>query len=309
MSSPGGCDDLLERRRSVKPARTSWSGPKEALAEGLGVGSEMGFEGSFGGGQDRGVDASGEFTAGVVGKARTGDGSADFGNGPVPERAVIYPFFRVQSQTGMAGNPDGWIPTRRSLLTRLKNWDDQESWKDFFDTYSKLIYSVALKAGLNETEAEEVVQETIIAVAKQMKRFKYDPAIGSFKGWLLHTTRWRINDQLRKRRGEGGAMGRKHKTSTRTATVERIPDPAASNLEDIWEQEWRKTMFEVAIGKVRRRVDPGQYQIFDAYVIKQWPVKKVIEVLGVSPGQVYLAKHRISALIKKEIANLEGKMI
>src|SRR5262249_19726720 len=134
-------------------------------------------------------------------------------------------------------------------------------------------------------------------------------AIGSFKGWLLHTTRWRINDQLRKRRGEAGATGRKHKTSTRTATVERIPDPAASNLEDIWEQEWRKTMFEAAIAKVRRRVDPGQYQIFDAYVIKQWPVKKVVEVLGVSPGQVYLAKHRISGLIKKEIANLEGKMI
>ncbi len=52
--------------------------------------------------------------------------------------------------------PEEIIPTRRSLLTRLKQWDDHESWKDFFDTYWKLVYSAAL----NETEAQEVVQET-----------------------------------------------------------------------------------------------------------------------------------------------------
>ncbi|HMC27192.1 MAG TPA: sigma-70 family RNA polymerase sigma factor [Verrucomicrobiae bacterium] len=209
----------------------------------------------------------------------------------------------------MAGNPDGLIPTRRSLLTRLKNWDDQESWKDFFDTYWKLIYGVAIKAGLNDVEAQEVVQETIIAVAKQMEGFKYDPQIGSFKGWLLHTTRWRIGDQLRKRRGEAGAPGREYKPSTRTATIERIPDPAGSKLEAIWEAEWRNNIFEAAIEKVKHRVDARQYQIFDLYVMKRWPVKKVAATLGVSSGQVYLAKHRIFALVKKEITLLESKMI
>lgn len=32
------------------------------------------------------------------------------------------------------------IPTRKSLLGRLKDWEDQESWHVFFDTYWKLIY-------------------------------------------------------------------------------------------------------------------------------------------------------------------------
>jgi RNA polymerase sigma-70 factor (ECF subfamily) len=225
-----------------------------------------------------------------------------------PEMAVTFPLFGVSGRITMAGNPDGLIPTRRSLITRLKNWDDQESWKDFFDTYWKLIYGVAIKAGLNDAEAQEVVQETIIAVAKQMEGFKYDPKIGSFKGWLLHTTRWRISDQLRKRRGQARGIERECKTS-RTATVERIPDPAGSNLETIWEQEWRTSMFAIAIEKVKRRVDARQYQIFDLYVIKQWPVKKVAVTLDVKPGQVYLAKHRISELVKKELADLEGKMI
>ena len=93
-----------------------------------------------------------------------------------------------------ARNIQDLIPTRRSLLSRLRSWGDQESWHDFFATYWRLIYEVALKSGLSEVEAEEVVQETVISVAKKMPGFKYDPAIGSFKGWLLQITRRRIAD-------------------------------------------------------------------------------------------------------------------
>src|SRR3954467_10834575 len=91
------------------------------------------------------------------------------------------------------------LATRRSLVDRLGSWDDQRKWQEFFDTYWKLIFSAARKAGLTEVEAQEVVQETVITVAKNVGKLKYDPAIGSFKGWLLNITRWRIADQFRKR--------------------------------------------------------------------------------------------------------------
>src|SRR5687768_4890133 len=95
--------------------------------------------------------------------------------------------------------PENPIPTRYSLLSRLQNWDDQESWKDFFDTYWRLIYAVALKSGLTDSEAQEVVQETVISVAKSVHKFQRDRNRGSFKGWLRNIARWRIADQLRKR--------------------------------------------------------------------------------------------------------------
>ena len=113
--------------------------------------------------------------------------------------------------------PEEIIPTRRSLLTRLKQWDDHESWKDFFDTYWKLVYSAAL----NETEAQEVVQETVIAVAKKMHAFKYDPAVGSFKSWLLHITRCRIADQLRKRYKEAVVVQAPSNDTSRTDAMAR----------------------------------------------------------------------------------------
>src|SRR5688572_14057001 len=91
------------------------------------------------------------------------------------------------------------VNTRRSLISRLRDLEDRDSWQDFFDTYWRLIYSVARKAGLNESEAEEVVQETTATVAKCIQEFRYDREVCSFKNWLLHKTRWRIIDQVRKR--------------------------------------------------------------------------------------------------------------
>src|ERR1043166_1070615 len=106
-------------------------------------------------------------------------------------------------------SPDELLPTRNSLLTRLKNWDDNDGWKRFFDTYWRLIYGAAIKSGLSDDEAQDVVQETILSVAKKMNEFKYDPALGSFKGWLLTLTRWRITDHIRKRRShQDGPAGR-----------------------------------------------------------------------------------------------------
>ena len=58
--------------------------------------------------------------------------------------------------------------TRRSLVSRLKNWDDHDSWRQFFNKYWRLIYTVAIQSGLNEAEAHDAVQTTIITVAKTM---------------------------------------------------------------------------------------------------------------------------------------------
>src|SRR2546427_3339502 len=99
----------------------------------------------------------------------------------------------------MEQNSDELIPTRWSLVARLKDLGDQQSWREFFDTYSRLIRGVAIKSGLTEAEAEDVVQETIISISKSMPDFKADPQAGSFKAFLLTITRRRIADQFRKR--------------------------------------------------------------------------------------------------------------
>jgi RNA polymerase sigma-70 factor (ECF subfamily) len=200
--------------------------------------------------------------------------------------------------------------TRKSLIERLHNWEDQKSWDEFYKTYWKLIYSVALKSGLRSEEAFDVVQETIVSIAKQSKEHKYDPNAGSFKSWLMNMTRWRIADQLRKRAKDTAMVNPYgNDEEERTHALDRVSDPAADQLERIWDNEWQSNLADRAVEIVKAKVSPKQFQIFDAYVIKGWEAKKVTRILGVSMAQVYLAKHRIGGLIKKEIAGLENQLI
>lgn len=193
------------------------------------------------------------------------------------------------------------VETRMSLIERLANWEEQDRWTEFYDTYWRLIFNVARKAGLTEHEAQEVVQETVITVAKSIA--KYDRKAGSFKGWLLNTTRWRINDQFR-RRQPGAQKPPSDRPEDETATIERIPGEDGRDIEREWDAEWDRNLFQAAMENVKRRVKPRQFQIFECCVVKRWSAARVAESLRVNVAQVYLAKHRLAAMLKKEVAAL-----
>lgn len=194
----------------------------------------------------------------------------------------------------MTAPTEDFIPTRYSLLSRLQNREDQNSWKDFFETYWRLIYSIALKSGLTDAEAQDVVQETIICVARDIEKFKRDRSLGSFKGWLRNITRWRIADQLRKRKPEFSAE----------MTLEN-EIPAEAQMEKVWDDEWQSNLMKAAVERIKKSVKEEHFQIFELNVLRQWPAQKVAQTLHVNVAQVYLIKHRILLLIKKEARKLE----
>ena len=200
-----------------------------------------------------------------------------------------------------------YAKTRKSLIARLDNWEDQRTWDEFYQTYWRLIYSVAIKAGLRPEEAFDCVQETVLSIAKQSKKKLYDPEQGSFKTWLMNMTRWRINDQFRKRKKDTAMTGGDWDDERKTAVIDRIEDPNGDVLERLWDVEWKKGIADAALSRVKAQVSPKQYQIFDYYVIRQWDAGKVQDKLNVSMAQVYLAKHRVGAVLKKELAKLEDE--
>ncbi len=195
--------------------------------------------------------------------------------------------------------------TRKSLIARLDNWEDQKTWDEFYQTYWRLIYAVAIKAGLRPDEAHDCVQETVLSIAKQSKKKLYDPEQGSFKTWLMNMTRWRINDQFRKRKKDTAMAGGEWEDDRKTAVIDRFEDPKGDMLGRLWDVEWKKNIADAALSRVKAQVSPKQYQIFDCYVVRQWDAKKVQDHLNVSMAQVYLAKHRVGAVLKKELARLE----
>jgi RNA polymerase sigma factor (sigma-70 family) len=138
-----------------------------------------------------------------------------------------------------------------------------------------------------------------------MPAFRYDPAVGSFKGWLLTKTRWCIVTQFRKRGRGGRPCGAT--TSSPPSALEEIPDPSAAP-EEAWERDWQQTLFDAALDRVKKRANGLSLQMFDFYVRKETPAEEVAARFGVSVDQVYLAKHRITAELKKEIERLEREV-
>lgn len=212
----------------------------------------------------------------------------------------------------MANDDGSSIQTRPSLLNRLKSGDDA-SWQEFYKIYGKLVRDFAIQAGLADTEADEVVQETAIAMARHLPEYHYDPKVCRFKTWLLNQTSWRIKDQFKRRKKEFASRQKKlpgqacEETGT-TATINRVPDAGATDLDALFEGQWQKSLFDAALERVREKFTLKQFQVFDLVVLKEWSVGEVAKSLGVSLANVYVIRHRISAALKKETKRLEKEL-
>ncbi len=200
------------------------------------------------------------------------------------------------------------------MLNRLKASDDTESWEQFYRIYGKLVRDFALRAGLTDTEAEEVVQETAIAMARHLPEYHYNPKVCRFKTWLLNQASWRIKDQLKRRHRDSavnlssGAPGGPAVTAdetARTSTINSVPDPAAVNLDVLFETEWRKNLLSMALERLKENFSLKQFQVFDLLVIKEWAAADVARALGMTLANVYVTRHRLSRALRKETDLLE----
>ncbi|MBC8326616.1 MAG: sigma-70 family RNA polymerase sigma factor [Verrucomicrobia subdivision 3 bacterium] len=192
--------------------------------------------------------------------------------------------------------------TRSSLLERLRELDDDESWSEFFNLYWKLIYSTARKSGLADAEAQDVVQETLITVARHIRDFEYDRARGSFKGWLLTLTRSRITDHIRHRQRRAvvdNALG-----GELAEELENFPDPTVILPDAQWDADWHKNLADTAMQRVQQNVSAKHFQIFHCYVIEKWSVAEISRALRVSAGLVYVTKHRLGRMFERELETL-----
>jgi RNA polymerase sigma factor (sigma-70 family) len=198
---------------------------------------------------------------------------------------------------------DSLLPTRQSLLSRLRGWQDQAGWREFFDTYWRLIYNVARKSGLADAEAQDVVQNTFIYLARRMPDFHYDRARGSFKSWLRVVTRSRIQIFWRKQKADEKFIHEPRLYAT-SDDVEAHPDASADALDEVWQREWEENLVNTALRRVRAKVSSQQLLIFRLSTLGELPLPQVARKLGVNLAQVYLARHRVGKLIKAEVLRL-----
>ena len=199
---------------------------------------------------------------------------------------------------------DSLLSTRQSLLSRLRDWEDQDGWREFFETYWRLIYRVARQAGFDDSTAQDVVQNTFIYLSRRMPRFRYDAERGSFKSWLRRVTRSRILALRRRAEPKEAPMPEVALEDDDVNLWESIPDPAADPLDEVWQREWEDNLVGTALRRIRPKVSGQQLMIFELAALGEVPLKQVARKLDVSLMQVYLARHRVGKLFKTELDRL-----
>ncbi len=183
--------------------------------------------------------------------------------------------------------------TRASLLIRIQDEGDLQSWQEFYRLYAPLIYRFVRQKGMSQADAEEIRDECMETVVRKISEFQYDRARGGFKNWLRRIAYNRMID-LRRRRREKHAN-----TKELHAVVTEDPGP-----DEIWDRQWRKAHLRFCVQQIKNEVSEQNYRAFWLLMFEERSVVEVGAELSMNTNQIYKAKSRVLARIRQKLEEL-----
>lgn len=187
--------------------------------------------------------------------------------------------------------------TRASLILRLGDPADDLAWGEFLQIYEPMLFRLASRWGLQEADAREVVQETLLAVSKSIPEYRDLGHTGAFRGWLAAITRNKLADHLASRAKEVRGSG--------DTDVHRWLDqqqPSGDSSLSLWDWQQRRQIFAWAAERVRGQVRAATWQAFYRTSVQGEPVAEVAVDLGIREGMIYVARSRVMARLRKAVA-------
>lgn len=194
---------------------------------------------------------------------------------------------------------DQSLATRPTIFIRLQASDPHErelSWQEFRDRYAPVIVGFARRAGLASGDAEDVLQDVLLAFFRVSPRFQYDPEKGRFRGYLKRAT---LN--VIRRRGRHAAP-----SPLQFDVADEHSADAERQLDDRWEEQWQAQVLERALNEVRAQLDPRTWEAFELSARAGVPVAEVAARLGLAPNSVHQAKSRVLKAARAVVARIRG---
>ena len=182
--------------------------------------------------------------------------------------------------------------TSLSLLERLRQPASQDAWARFVRLYTPLLYYWARRAGLQEADAADLVQDVFTLLVEKLPSFRHD-GTGSFRSWLRTVTlnKWRE----RSRRAALPVTG-----DDGTLAGLTTPDP----LEECWEADYRRHLVGQALRLMRAEFHPTTWKACWEHVVSGKSAAEVAAELGLTPGAVRAAKFRVLSRLRQELHGL-----
>jgi RNA polymerase sigma-70 factor (ECF subfamily) len=188
--------------------------------------------------------------------------------------------------------------TRLSLLTRLTRPGpfDERAWQEFVHHYAPLVFRWCRQHGLQDMDAEDVTQQVMLKLATRLPTFSYDPS-KSFRGWLrtLTSHAWVdfLGDQGHRGSGDTGVWRLLTSVASRDDLLKRIDD------------EFDLELVEIAVARVRQRVEPATWDAFRMTAIEGLPAAEVARTLGKQVATIYVSRQNVQRMLQAELTELE----
>lgn len=184
--------------------------------------------------------------------------------------------------------------TRPSLILRLGDPADDAAWMEFLQIYEPTLFQLAARWGLQDADAAEVVQETLLAVTNAIPKFKSE-GDGAFRGWLAKIVRNKLADHLAKRSKQERGSG--------DSNVLRWLDQQAceTSPESIWDWQAKRQIFAWAADCLRNQVSASTWDAFYRTSVCGESVADVAKDLGIREGMIYVARSRVMARLRKAV--------
>jgi RNA polymerase sigma-70 factor (ECF subfamily) len=189
--------------------------------------------------------------------------------------------------------------TSTRLIARIRR-RESDAWQRLVSSYGPLVYGWARQAGLQASDAADVLQETFRAVAAGIDGFEHGSAGTTFRGWLWTIARNKIRDHFRRqkqRRETGGANA--------DELLQQIPDSPPEDLTSSGTVELTHVrLVQTTVAFVQAEFEPRTWQAFWRVAALDQPPAAVAADLGMSVGALYVAKSRVLRRLREELAGL-----
>ena len=188
--------------------------------------------------------------------------------------------------------------TRSSVLRAVADTENKAAWNRFFDLYAGFVYSVARSRGLNDADADDVVQNVFADLARNLPTFRYDRAKGRFRSYLAGLVNWRVVDKMKSAKREADL-----KTNYKDEVELAGKSDAAFE-----EREWQAAAMEEALRRMKPDVRPEHYAAFVASAVEGQDTEAVMKLYGLSRDNLYQIRTRLTEKLRETVAAVLAEM-
>ena len=189
--------------------------------------------------------------------------------------------------------------TRSSVLRAVADTENEAAWQRLFDLYAGFVFSIARSKGLNDADADDIVQTVFADLARNLPTFEYDRAKGRFRSYLSGLVHWRVNDRLR---------SDKRDAELKSAFWEEAKAAATAEDEDFEEREWQSAAMEEALRRMKPSVSPEHYAAFVASAVEGQDTDVVTKLYGISRDNLCQIRKRLTAKLQEKATEVLAEM-